>query len=633
MPFQSYLRIAATLGIVSTCGIMLAVPYASGVRDLGNDTWQFVLNAPADSVTVLRDGGNALDLGSLTSGRWTFSMTGFNSFEIAVSDNSPAGWARISDPANLFTNFEQPTGLAVNTDPSSPYFGTVYVSNSRDSATRSTPLDPPTRPARNLGSGIYAMTADLIGVDLANNFTAVADPQDTSQAKAPGWTPNTVTSSPWRMTLDDGGNLILSDWSDDFGGVKYASPDLTDGGLVLREEGGPSGGVFSSVSDDLGPIPLHGSIASKPYVTGTLGTDLTVWAMDEDLDVNLGHPGDDGNSVWRWDVGNATAYDINPTLVVNVGAIPQTNEAIPRPNFLNSNAGIPANAHFEPQFGKWYLTQRGSGDANTGNSAGLVIVTPDGVDGNSPNLEWSSLQFSIDHDLDGNTSLEGIQDIFKHAGSMAVSPDGTKLFVHRSRMTDTGGTDTNPVLGPTSNAPGVILVIPLDANGVPDLTVESGMVTNIESITVTGNDRFHTSYEITFDAAGNMHITHSDSELLEVYSPGGNTIARTIWNGSQMNFNIEMAAPGLAGDYNDNGVVDAADYVLWRKNVGTTGTLANDTIGGTIGEDHYNLWRANFGETTPGAGTALGSAAVPEPTALVLAALGLVACLAGRHRT
>jgi hypothetical protein len=586
-----------------------AAPYASGVRNTGNNVWQFVLNEPADNVTVMRDGGNADNLGALTAGRHTFNMTSFNTFDIVVTASAPAEWMRISDPANLFTNFEQPTGLAINTDPSTPFFGTVYVNNSRDLATRDTPLDPPTRPARNLGSGIYAMTADLIGVDLANDFALVTNPQDTTQAKAPGWTANTNSASPWRMTLDESGNLILSDWSDDFGGIKYANGDLTAGGLVLNEEGGPTGGVFSTVSDEFGLIPLHGSIASKPIVTGTVQDNLTLWAMDEDLDSETEHPGDDGNSIWRWNVGDDTNHTINPTLVIDAGSIPQTNEATPRPNFVPTNSGTAVNAHYEPRFDKWYLTQR-NGDGATGQSSGLIVVTADDVDGRSPDLKWSSLQFSIDNALDGNTSLTGIQDIFKHAGSVAISPDGSQLFLHRARMTDNAaGDDTNPVLGPTSNAPGVILVIPLDENGIPDLTVANGMVSNIGSITVAGNDRFKTNYEIAFDAAGNLYITHSDSELLEVYSPGGDTVATTSWNGTQLAFEIETPSPGPAGDFNGDGRVDAADYVVWRK---TNGSPAG-----------YNDWRTNFGRTS---GSAAGqvAGAVPEPTAVALAAIGLL---------
>lgn len=82
-------------------------------------------------------------------------------------------------------------------------------------------------------------------------------------------------------------------------------------------------------------------------------------------------------------------------------------------------------------------------------------------------------------------------------------------------------------------------------------------------------------------------------------------------------------APDLPGDFNDDGVVDAADYVVWRNALGTGATLPNDNTPGS-GIDDYETWRANFGRTAtsaiPGAGA---SQAVPEPQALVLAILML----------
>ena len=91
------------------------------------------------------------------------------------------------------------------------------------------------------------------------------------------------------------------------------------------------------------------------------------------------------------------------------------------------------------------------------------------------------------------------------------------------------------------------------------------------------------------------------------------------------------------GDYNNDGVVDAADYVVWRKNVGAPpGTLLNDIDGGPIGPPQYNTWRAHFGEPS-GAGTATAGAspsqaAVPEPATvllIILAAAGI--CLRRRR--
>ena len=94
--------------------------------------------------------------------------------------------------------------------------------------------------------------------------------------------------------------------------------------------------------------------------------------------------------------------------------------------------------------------------------------------------------------------------------------------------------------------------------------------------------------------------------------------------GSPFNQNqIILTAFELAGDYNDNGVVDAADYAVWRKNVGTTNALPNDLVGGTIGAAHYNQSRTHFGQTA-GSGATAGlpsSAAVPEPPAQLIASV------------
>jgi hypothetical protein len=67
---------------------------------------------------------------------------------------------------------------------------------------------------------------------------------------------------------------------------------------------------------------------------------------------------------------------------------------------------------------------------------------------------------------------------------------------------------------------------------------------------------------------------------------------------------------GVAGDYNNNHVVDTADYVLWRKFNNTATTLANDSTSGTNAAD-YDVWRARFGQSS-GSGTGAVSA-VPEP--------------------
>lgn len=81
-------------------------------------------------------------------------------------------------------------------------------------------------------------------------------------------------------------------------------------------------------------------------------------------------------------------------------------------------------------------------------------------------------------------------------------------------------------------------------------------------------------------------------------------------------------APGLVGDYNQDGKVDAADYVVWRNNLGSTNVLPNDSFGGVIGPAQYNQWRFHFGQSA-GAGSELAVAVVPEPTTAILLILSL----------
>jgi T5SS/PEP-CTERM-associated repeat protein len=72
---------------------------------------------------------------------------------------------------------------------------------------------------------------------------------------------------------------------------------------------------------------------------------------------------------------------------------------------------------------------------------------------------------------------------------------------------------------------------------------------------------------------------------------------------------LTVAAPGLPGDFNSDGVVDAADYIVWRKGLDTTYTLAD-----------YDLWRAHFGESTVSNTefSLRSGATVPEPGTLLL---------------
>jgi hypothetical protein len=74
---------------------------------------------------------------------------------------------------------------------------------------------------------------------------------------------------------------------------------------------------------------------------------------------------------------------------------------------------------------------------------------------------------------------------------------------------------------------------------------------------------------------------------------------------------VPEVSTGVPGDFNNNGTVDAADYVVWRKGLGTTYTQTD-----------YDTWRTNFGKTAveaaPNTTGANPAAAEPSTVSIIL---------------
>ena len=89
-----------------------------------------------------------------------------------------------------------------------------------------------------------------------------------------------------------------------------------------------------------------------------------------------------------------------------------------------------------------------------------------------------------------------------------------------------------------------------------------------------------------------------------------------------------QAISTIPGDFNNDGIVDASDYVVWRKTAGSTNVLPNDPTPGAVTQSDYALWRANFGKS---ALSGFGAEAnVPEPNAMALVIAAFVAVFCGR---
>lgn len=189
------------------------------------------------------------------------------------------------------------------------------------------------------------------------------------------------------------------------------------------------------------------------------------------------------------------------------------------------------------------------------------------------------------------------------------------------------------VLDPTNNYASVKEVF-FDANGGTTTPNPGGM---------------NTSRSIALDASGNLFISEfggganpTDNAIIDVVPGAGNPASLTNnsaidWALSTTHANfpgldVGLAAAGVQGDYNGNGIVDAADYTVWRDHLGQSFALPNrdTTNSGVINAQDYTFWVSRFGAIS-GAGS-LGVGAVPEPASLAMLLIGAVGLWAGRCR-
>jgi hypothetical protein len=127
-------------------------------------------------------------------------------------------------------------------------------------------------------------------------------------------------------------------------------------------------------------------------------------------------------------------------------------------------------------------------------------------------------------------------------------------------------------------------------------------------------------------AQGNASYNPIITDVQFTSRAGANFTVSNVWIGNA----AALVPPTAAsqGDFNNDGVVDSRDYVVWRNTVGQTGpALAADGNGNyQIDTGDYNVWRAHFGQPIAGSGAGFDSAiGVPEPQSMcLLISIGVV---------
>lgn len=156
---------------------------------------------------------------------------------------------------------------------------------------------------------------------------------------------------------------------------------------------------------------------------------------------------------------------------------------------------------------------------------------------------------------------------------------------------------------------------------------------------------------MTIDAAGNVYVavqseiwawSPTGQPLFELSLPEsptnvtfGGTTGRTLFitaRTSLYSIELNVASPKL-GDYDGDGDVTAADYLVWRDSLGATENLSADGDGDrVIDTSDYDIWRAHYGSLLLST-SALDMAATPEPGCALLVSIAAWAVALRRTRS
>jgi T5SS/PEP-CTERM-associated repeat protein len=382
-------------------------------------------------------------------------------------------------------------------------------------------------------------------------------------------------------------------------GVAVATP--SNGAMHISNGGTVTAGQFviASAVDSTGNSTIDGATTSVT-VQGVVGTQPLNLAV-----------GQRGNGTLAMTNG-ATA--IAP--VVSIGQYPgATGQAtIGSGALLHATSYFGVGTAFNPfsippvdvgaDGGNGTLVVNGSGAAKTD----LMLLT-----GNNSTVDLTG---------GGTMTVGDVGMMVPSAGSVLVGAGGTVKGTGtiKGAVVNDGGMvlpgfspGTLHINGDYTQSTGGTLVIDLESASIYDLLDATGSMTLGGTLQVNALGMYSPALGATFDI---LNFTTATPFTTVNLPPLGVSLA---WNTSLLYTTgvISVVAGGLPGDLNNDGKVDAADYVLWRKY--------------DMSPAGYTAWRSNFGQPFGSGSAAMAHAAAPEPDMFVMLLVGLL--MAGYRRS
>lgn len=385
------------------------------------------------------------------------------------------------------------------------------------------------------------------------------------------------------IASNSGGGLEVHNLKTALEGAR-GSFSLADSYITENGAGGNAylGGVF--VNSDKGRSTISGTTISQNEV-GLGGGGLHVRFRDgsyvDNSTLAITNSTISGNSGGQYGGGIAMFSRYSAPLV-----------SVSHTTITENNAGIPGHSTFSQGSGVWI-----GGEINQGTTFSHTIISnnqyADGVFDDISDVFVSTVDTS-NVTLNAQYSQFGIVA----AGGARPNVDYDIEFSPASVSSAQGVLD--PLLGPLADnggrplptLGGLPLHVPTHEPQAGSPVVDAG-----DPAAVPGQDSIP-----LFDQRGNPYNRIADTRI----DIGAVELQTT-------------PADCPVGDYNDNGVVDAADYSIWRDRLGTNFTLPNEHPGVTPGMvtiEDYDVWRSQFGEICEDEPAGHGALMDPGPNSL-----------------
>ncbi len=428
---------------------------------------------------------------------------------------------------------------------------------------------------------------------------------------------------------------------------------------LLRNRGAAQPGYFDDVTAASGAAmgPLSGASVYRSYSYTPRFVDF-----DRDGHADILVTSDFGTTRLFWSNGDGTFTDGTPAIADNLG-VSDMGLAI---------GDVDGNGLLD--FFTTDICHPGDCDSTFGNrlfrNFGNRVFLDSSIVSGVRDAGWAWGTEILDYDNDKDLDIVATNGYYDH--NPVFETDPVRLFRNNNDPENgTTFTDVASSLGMTDTSQGRgLLTFDYDRDGDLDVFIVSnfqapvlyrndggsqGDWLRIEAVgTISNADGVGAFITVTPDLAFPSKIlVHeitesssflSQSEPIAHFGLGASAdpvdLIRIEWPASGIVQELRNVAPNQLlsiverhpSDFNGDGQIDAADYIVWRKTMGISvahGTGADANGDGLIDGTDYSLWRAHFGATFGigaggGALATAGGQSIPEPTSCTLTVVGLL---------